>query len=303
MAEPASNPFTVEQCRRFYAEEIRVAAALASQALVNAFARVPRERFLGPPPWQFSSGVSLRPAAYRRTSDVRDLYHDIFVALKGEQFLNNGQPSILARLLDALDLSAGKRVVHVGCGTGYYTAVIAEVVGPAGAVVALEIDPDLAARAAANLSQYAIVQVLHRDGATVSLGPADAILINAGVTHPHPAWLDGLNEAGVLVVPLLVGKTPASCDALVLRIARSGQQFAAEPVTVLTIYPSPGPRDSAIQSLLNAAFESRDILRLRSVRVDRHDRTDSCIAHASTFCLSAEAASSPLPGAPAALTP
>jgi hypothetical protein len=44
-----------EEYRRFYAEEIRLAPDLTSKALVEAFARVPRERFLGPPPWQIAS--------------------------------------------------------------------------------------------------------------------------------------------------------------------------------------------------------------------------------------------------------
>ena len=44
---------TLDDYRRFYAEEIEQVASLTSPALVEAFARVPREKFLGPPPWQF----------------------------------------------------------------------------------------------------------------------------------------------------------------------------------------------------------------------------------------------------------
>jgi protein-L-isoaspartate(D-aspartate) O-methyltransferase len=51
------------------------------------------------------------------------------------------------------DLRRGDRVIHVGCGVGYYTAIIAEVVGPSGQVIGLEIDADLAARARENLAQ------------------------------------------------------------------------------------------------------------------------------------------------------
>ena len=151
VAEIENSPFTVEECRRFYAEEIRVVAGVSSPGLIKAFASVPRERFLGPPPWQFSSGISLSGAHYRSTSDIRDLYHDVSVALKSERFLNNGQPTMVARLVAALDLTPGKRVIHVGCGTGYYTAISAEAVGSKGAVVALEVDPDLAALSVANL--------------------------------------------------------------------------------------------------------------------------------------------------------
>lgn len=298
MAEPDSVPFTVEQYRRFYAEEIRSVAGLASPALVEALARVPRERFLGPPPWRLSSGASLRAASYRTTSDARELYHDVFVALNATLSLNNGQPSIIARLLAALDLFAGKRVLHIGCGTGYYTAILAEVVGPRGAVTAVEVDPALATQAKIHLRDLPHVTVLMQDGATAIPGLYDAILVNAGITHPHPAWLDCLCDNGVLVLPLLVGRTPASRDALALRIQRRGPQLAAELVTLLTIYPSASLRDSAIQSLLNAAFESHRMLDIKILRRDAHAQTASCIVHAPAFCLSAEESAPPESFAP-----
>jgi protein-L-isoaspartate O-methyltransferase len=46
---------TLEECRRFYADEIRFAGNVQSPALVEAFARVPRETFLGPGPWEIAS--------------------------------------------------------------------------------------------------------------------------------------------------------------------------------------------------------------------------------------------------------
>ena len=87
------NGFSVEQYRRFYAEELRVVAHLTSPALVEAFARVERERFMGSAPWHYASLVAPPKSGYRITHDVRDLYHDVFVALKPEKFLNNGLPS------------------------------------------------------------------------------------------------------------------------------------------------------------------------------------------------------------------
>jgi protein-L-isoaspartate(D-aspartate) O-methyltransferase len=294
----SAEEFSMEECRRFYAEEIRVVAGLTSGALTEAFASVCREQFLGAPPWRYSSGSSLQSAAYHETNQILDLYHDVFVALKNEQFLNNGQPSLLARLLAALDLSAGKRVVHIGCGTGYYSAILAEVVGRAGAVQAVEIDSELAASAAVNLAAYPNVKVFNQDGAAFAPLGVDAILVNAGVTHPHPAWMNGLNDGGVLVIPLLVGRGTASRDAVALRINRRGEQFAAEALTLLTIFPSPTQRDPAVQSQLNACFESYSLLRLRSIRRDAHEREVSCLAHTPGFCLSAEAVNVALPSKP-----
>jgi protein-L-isoaspartate(D-aspartate) O-methyltransferase len=289
MSEEANDHFTLEQLRRFYSEELRIVAGLESPELVSAFARVPRERYLGAPPWKFSSGNSLNRSSYRTTSSVCDLYHDVFVALKSERFLNNGQPSMIARLIAALKLSPGKRVFHCGCGTGYYTAIMAEVVGSEGSVVAAEIDSTLAEIAVTNLKGYDQVQVLSRDGAEVDPVACDAVLINAGVTHPHPAWLDGLSEGGVLVLPLSVGRNLSVNDAMVLAITRRHDQFAAELLSIITIYSSPSMRDPLLQSMLNDSFESHAMLRLKSVRKDEHDRTESCIVHAPGFCLSAAA--------------
>jgi protein-L-isoaspartate(D-aspartate) O-methyltransferase len=80
--------------------------------------------------------------------------------------INNGQPSALARWIGALDLTAAARAYHLGCGVGYYTAIMAEVVGPGGSIAATEVNSDLAARAQRNLSCYSNVTVEESNGAT-----------------------------------------------------------------------------------------------------------------------------------------
>src|SRR5262250_509021 len=132
---------TIEDYRRFYADEIRFVANLNSPALVEAFARVPREQFIGQGPWRVGSpelralaAVGLGHAAYVDVDDARHLYHNVVVVLDEAGDINNGQPSALARWIDELQLEPGKRVYHLGCGVGYYTAIMAEVVGPSGLV-------------------------------------------------------------------------------------------------------------------------------------------------------------------------
>ena len=109
---------------------------------MKAFAKVPREHFLGPGPWKIlSSGFEYWTT---KDADPKHLYHNVLVAIDAERKLNNGHPSFLAFLIEQLELQAGDHVVHVGCGTGYYTAVMAEVVGSIGNVTAYEIDAGLA---------------------------------------------------------------------------------------------------------------------------------------------------------------
>src|SRR5215471_10333390 len=140
----------VNEARRRYAEELRAKAGLQTEALVRAFASVPREHFLAPGPWQ----VMTSAGGYTTTPDAdpRHLYRDVLVAIDPARFLNNGQPSGLAAWIDALDLRSGERVLHVGCGLGYYTAILAATVGVSGRVTGLEIDGELAARARHNLA-------------------------------------------------------------------------------------------------------------------------------------------------------
>ena len=154
----------LDAIRRFYAEELRFTAHLRSPAVVMAFANVPRERFAGSGPWHI-----LSPMAHARywitDADPRHLYHDVLVALDGARGINNGQPSLWAFLIDQLDVAAGKNVLHLGCGTGYYTAIMAELTGPTGQITAIEIDAGLAGRARTALMPWPQITVANADGA------------------------------------------------------------------------------------------------------------------------------------------
>src|SRR5713226_155701 len=146
--------------RRRYADLIRQTAGLRSDRLVRALSEVPREAYLGPGPWKIMRFTF--PMKYEDTpdDDPIHLYEDVIVALDAARNLNNGLPSGLSRRIDAMDIQEGDRVVHAGCGTGYYTAVIAHIVGGSGHVTALEFDPVLASRAQSNLQLFPNVDVI-----------------------------------------------------------------------------------------------------------------------------------------------
>jgi len=194
---------TLEMRRRFYAEEIAATADLRSAALVDALAAVPKEQFLGSGPWTVRGEADFQ-APPRRTPDAdpRHVYHNYAIAIDEPRMLFNGAPGLLAMAIERLALEPGQRVFHLGPGTGYYTALMAACVGPTGRVVAVEVDETLAAAARANTAAMPWVDVRHGDGSTVPGGPFDAMLINAGMTHPLEAWLDALAERGRIIVPL-----------------------------------------------------------------------------------------------------
>ncbi|MGA2981150.1 MAG: hypothetical protein ABSD76_16290 [Terriglobales bacterium] len=284
---------TIEECRRFYSEEIRFTGNIESPALVEAFTRVPREDFLGPGPWEIASaevrGLSALGAiqmSYTPVTDPRDLYHNVVVVLDKASDINNGQPSALARWIYALDLKPGARAYHLGCGVGYYTAIMAVVVGPDGKVVGSEVHADLAARAQKNLSSYPNVTVVAGDGATFDPGGCDAMLVNAGVTHPLPLWLDRLREGGRLVVPLTMSTTPSLGIGVMVKIVREGGGFSAQVVTSLAIYSCKSARDEQREPLLKAAMASGALMKMKSVRRDPHEQSNTCVLHGADVCLS-----------------
>lgn len=287
----------IEDCRRFYAEEIRFAARLTSPALVEAFARVPRENFLGPAPWQIASpeiiglaSLGLSGSAYVTVDDPRDLYHNVLVAIDPARQLNNGQPSALAAWINALDLKTGERVFHLGCGVGYYTAVLAEMVGASGGVVAIEVDPALAIRANKNLAGYPNVTVHSGDGALVDPGICDAMLINAGVTHPHLPWLKKLSDGGRIVLPITAAIGGGSFGrGAMIRITRHEGKFSAQAITYVAIYSCTSLRDPELDPLVAKALASGVLLKLKSLRRDPHPDEDSCVLHHPDICLSIKA--------------
>ncbi len=276
----------LDEIRHYYAEELRAAANLQSEALVRAFAKVPREHFLGPGPWQVQSRDS-EEYWTTRDADPRRIYHNILVAIDATRRLNNGHPSFLAFLLDELDLQPGDLAVHIGCGTGYYTAIIAEVVGDTGHVTAIEIDAQLAAQAQRNLSYLSQVQVIAGDGGLISLERSDAILINAGVTHPRLAWLDSLRTGGRLLMPLTVSEeTENAGGGRVIKITRRAAGFSTQFISNVGIFSCVGGRDADLNQRLKEAFKRGDEKSVQSLRRDRHDTADSCWFHSEHFCLS-----------------
>jgi protein-L-isoaspartate(D-aspartate) O-methyltransferase len=284
---------TIEDCREFYAQEVRFAANLATPGLAEAFAKVPREKFLGPGPWQIGSAearamslAGMVQLSYVTVHDPRDVYHNVVVSLNREKDINNGQPSALGRWIDAMSLKQGDRAYHLGCGVGYYTAIMAEIVGPNGNVVGLELQPDLAARASKNLAGYANATVMAGEGAEFDPGECDAILVNCGVTHPQTKWLDRLREGGRLVVPFTMAMNATIGQGVMTKIGRSGSKYLAEIVTPLAIYSGGRLRDPALEVQMLKGLTTGGLLKLKSVRRDEHQAGDTCVVHGHEVCLS-----------------
>ncbi|HST50419.1 MAG TPA: methyltransferase domain-containing protein [Pyrinomonadaceae bacterium] len=295
--DPKLEPVAKRTCdldiaRRLYAEEIRVKADLRSDALIEAFAVVPREHYLGPGPWLIKKDgrgllhkldERLR-GEYRLTDDAdpRRIYRDVHVAIDATRGLNNGRPGRLAHWLDLLDLRAGECVLHVGCGVGYYTAIMAEVTGHGGQIVGFEIDAELAERARRNLAHLGHVEVLHADGGVQDVGKCDAVFVNAGSTRVCPVWLDGLRPGGRMILPL----TTNDGRGALLKVTFDGRAYAARFVSSARVFHCAGSRDSESARRLRDALRRADPAAVRSLRRDAHLEDATCWFHLQGCCLS-----------------
>jgi protein-L-isoaspartate(D-aspartate) O-methyltransferase len=273
----------LEIARLFYAEELMALAGASNPALLSAFVRTPREKFVGPGPWRVVSEQSPEGFWTTDSDDPRHLYHNLVVALDEARGVNNGLPGLWARLLSRLDLRPGERVLHLGCGTGYYSAIMADLVGPAGKVTAVEIDADLSRRARTALKPWPQAEVLRADGSARSGTGYHALVVSAGAAYPPRIWLDALETDGRLLFPLTTVEGPG---AMVLAKRRGDGSFAAEILGAVKFIGFAGLRDSDANARLLAAFQSAPARAVRTLRRDAHSEEPACWLHAESFCLS-----------------
>jgi protein-L-isoaspartate(D-aspartate) O-methyltransferase len=283
----------VATARAVFAAALREKARVSDPRILAAFATVPREDFLGRGPW-----LTLPDAAgYRSTpdADVRRVYEDVAIALDPARMLNNGSPGFLARVIEALEVKEGDRVAHIGCSTGYYSAILAEVVGPRGRVISVELAPDLVERAKKNLAHWKQIEVRHADGVMQPAENVDVVFVQAGVTHPQQRWLDVLPVGGRLALALTAILPPSRVRRIVrdhagwLLVATKAERgFRARFLEVIGVQALLGGRDAAVQARLRAAYDREHGARppVASLRTDAHAREAACWLHEDTWCLS-----------------
>jgi protein-L-isoaspartate(D-aspartate) O-methyltransferase len=246
--------------RIFFARLVTANAGIApGSELEAALATTPREDFVGPPPWKIftRSGYVESPA-----DDPALLYQDVVVSLGSEGPFNNGQPTLHAFCLAALDPKKGERVVHVGAGTGYYTTLLAKLVGATGAVDAYEIEQEFAQRAAKRLVEFPHVTVHNRSGAEGPLSSCDVLYVNAGATGPQNVWLDALRPNGRLLFPM----TPAEgAGAMLLITKQEDKGFAARFLLQAQFVPCTGARDETREQKLSGAFRNGGWVNVKSL--------------------------------------
>lgn len=159
---------------------------------------------------QVSDRVRAAMAATPRAAHLPDSQRHLAsldMALPLFRGATNSQPSTVARMLDSLDVPIGGRVLDVGAGSGWTTALLAWLVGPTGSVLGLEIDGEVAAWGAERLGHTGRVWARLEVADPTVLGcpgeaPFDRILVSAMASHLPEQLTAQLSDEGVLVIPV-----------------------------------------------------------------------------------------------------
>lgn len=158
---------------------------ITDSRLLQAFMRVPRENFV-------------------RGDDISDAYGDHPLTIHAGQTIS--QPTTVMMMTQALQVKEGQKVLEIGTGSGYQSAILSEMVGNSGQVYSIEYFYDLVQFAKKNLSLagYPRVKVINGDGGDghPQQAPYDRIIVTCAVPHILEPLKNQLKIGGILVLPV-----------------------------------------------------------------------------------------------------
>lgn len=204
-------PETLDTRLAAFAASLRGVGAIRSDAIEQAFATV--ERHCCVPRFRYGPKTISVPPDRQPGGDVLDIVYSHQSLLtstggNGAPPSSSSAPTLMARMLEALDLQPGLRVLEIGAGTGYNAALIATITGSP--VVTVDAGVNTAQGAAESIHRLGLdhqVAVRHGDGylGEPSGAPYDRIIVTCGVAGLSPQWLDQLVPDGLIVAPISHG--------------------------------------------------------------------------------------------------
>lgn len=153
-----------------------------------------------------AAALSAQPRqGFLRRADRRRARHDGPLAIGHGQ--TSSQPRTVAAMLGLLEVRPGQSVLDVGAGSGWTTALLAHLTGPAGRVRGVELEPDLVAFGRANLAAThqpwaSLEQALPDVLGLPDHAPYDRILVSAEAGELPPELVDQLGDGARMVIPV-----------------------------------------------------------------------------------------------------
>lgn len=253
------------ELRAALVDDLRIQGKITSEAVDAAVRRVPRERFM---PTETDLAV-----AYGFDNSVVTKRDEHGAALSSVS-----AAYIQARMLEQAELAQGMTVLEVGSG-GLNAAYLAEIVGPEGRVVSVDIDPEVTDRAATLLEENGYggrvrVMIADAEHGVPDEGPFDAIIVTVGAWDIAPALLDQLREGGVLVLPLIMNAVTRT-----IGFRREGDHLVSTSVEVAGFVPMQGDGAHPDRVFLLPDANGRHVRLLFDTDVpDQLDRLDGVLA-------------------------
>lgn len=188
-----------------------VANGIQDQEVLNAIHRLPREQFVS-------------------QAMIHQAYDNNALPIGQGQTIS--QPYIVAKMTEMLELKRTSKVLEVGTGSGYQTAVLSQLVDH---VYSIERIKALQWEAKRRLKQLDIynISTKHGDGwqGWAAKGPFDAIIVTAAAESVPSALLEQLKEGGILIIPV------GTDEQQLLKIVRSGEEFLSQVIEMVRFVP------------------------------------------------------------------
>jgi protein-L-isoaspartate(D-aspartate) O-methyltransferase len=204
-------PETLQTRLAKFAASLREAGAIRSDAVEDAFATVARHRCM--PQFRYGPKTITVTQDELPGSEILDLVysHASLLTSTGQDGgppSSSSAPTLMARMLEALDLHPGLRVLEIGAGTGYNAALITTITGAP--VVTVDAGVATTQGAAASIRRLGLdhqVTIVHGDGylGEPSEAPYDRVIVTCGVAGLSPHWLDQLAPGGLILTPVAHG--------------------------------------------------------------------------------------------------
>lgn len=200
-----------------YLGELKTRGTIRSRPVERAFRKVNRHQFLQEHFEPHKQGnYKYAGKRYQRKhldpseeEDLAQVYSDRAFLTKISPPSSSSQPSLVADMIEQLEIREGMNILEIGTGSGYNTALLQEVVGESGKVTTLDIQQEVTNQAASLLNEvgYENPTVICEDGAKgfPPNSPYERIIAAIGCTDISPQWMDQLSEAGLMLIPLQHG--------------------------------------------------------------------------------------------------